>query len=202
MPIAVAFSRCLAEDLGYWCLDLMGVTHLNGIKSCPNIWISIYAKWVYPWETNHDLSFSIVVCLCTLWVWIFFICFIPFFIYKPVTVRHYNRISLSSHVAVMAEQNAAAITTKDTGPKREGGRKKNTYSSAHIPPHSVALSATQIMMYLEHCGGHQHVWRLTHLNCKIGRACWPTSFRFGRISSVFSHPTRSEVTPSPPLISQ
>lgn len=29
-----------------------------------------------------------------------------------------------------------------------------------------------------------------------------TSFRFSRGSSVFSHPTRSEATPSPPLISE
>ena len=101
-------------------------------KSCPNTWISIHAKWVYPWETNQDLSFSIVLCLCTLWVWIFFICFIPFFIYKPVTLRHYNRISLSSHVAVMAEQNAAAITTKGYGTKNErGGKKKHLLQCPH-----------------------------------------------------------------------
>lgn len=100
--------------------------------------------------------------------------FIPFFIYKPVTVRNYNRISLSSHVAVMAEKKCSGDNNKGYWTKNERWekkKKKNTYSSAHIPPHSVALSATQMMMYLEHCGGHQHVWRPTHLNCKIGRAC-------------------------------
>lgn len=175
-------------------------------KSCPNTWISIRARWVHPWETNQDLSFfntplsPYSLGLGTL----------------HLLSSHFSSINLSQwditieflcQVTLLwwLKKNAAAITTKDTGPKMRGGKKKkkkNTYSSAHIPPHSVALSATQMMMYLERCGGHQHVWRPTHLNCKIGRACWPTSFRSGRISSVFSHPTRSEATPSPPLISQ
>lgn len=93
-------------------------------------------------------------------------------------------------------------SNKRWGPKPEREKKNPTYSSAHIPPHSVASNVTQIMLYLEHCGGHQGLSWWTHLNCKIGRACWPTIFRFGRDSSVFSHPTRSEATPSPPLISQ
>lgn len=80
--------------------------------------------------------------------------------------------------------------------------RKKPHSIAHIPPHSVGLSATQMMSYLGHCIGHQHLWRGTYLNCKIGWACWPQNFYIGPGSSVFSHSARSEATPSPSLISQ
>ena len=60
-----------------------------------------------------------------------------------------------------------------------------------------------LMTFLsERCIGHQHLRRGAHFNCNIEQACWPTSFRLGRGASVFNHPTRSEATPSPPLISQ
>lgn len=126
---------------------------------------------------------------------------ILFWINEPAIVRHYSRILVSSHVALMTEKNALFITEKKCYVGQNKARKK-PHSIAHIPPHSVGLSATQMMSYLGHCIGHQHLWRGTYLNCKIGWACWPQNFYIGPGSSVFSHSARSEATQSPSLISQ
>lgn len=65
--------------------------------------------------------------------------FIPFFIYKPVTVRHYNRISLSSHVAVMAEKKCSGDINKGYGTKNERWEKKKKEKHLLQCPHSATF---------------------------------------------------------------
>lgn len=68
--------------------------------------------------------------------------FIQFFVYKPVAMRHYNRISVSSHIALMAEQLFQQYQQRMWTKMREREKK---HSSGDIPPHSVALCVTQTM---------------------------------------------------------
>lgn len=97
-------------------------------KSCPNTWISIRARWAHPWETNQDLSFfNSPLSLYSLGLGTL-----------HLLSSHFLSINLSQwditieflcQVALLwwLKKNAAAITTKDTGPKMRGGKKKKKH---------------------------------------------------------------------------
>lgn len=144
------------------------------LKQLIYFWFTFYPRWVwFSFSSCYFLSINLLQ-------W-------------DITVEFLCQVTLLWWL-----NNCFSNTSKSCGLKWE--RKKTPLTLVATFRH--ILWVTQTMSQLKHCSGHQHLWWQTDLNCKIGPSCWPTSFRFGPSSSVFSHPTRSEAMPSLPLISQ